>query len=83
MYSESEVRDMAHAKILKAFIASKGISQRYIARKIHMKDGTLSNLLNGRSALKTETLEAVCAAMGTTPADFFAFKSYVTERSRG
>jgi transcriptional regulator with XRE-family HTH domain len=71
---------MAHAKILKAFIASKGISQRFIAHKIGMKDGTLSNLLNGRSTLKTETLEAVCAAMGTTPADFFAFKSYVTEK---
>lgn len=73
---------MAHAKILKAFIASKGISQRFIAKKIHMKDGTLSNLLNGRSALKTETLEQICDAIGAKPADFFAFKSYVTERNK-
>jgi transcriptional regulator with XRE-family HTH domain len=72
---------MAHAKILKAFIASKGVSQKFIANKIGMKDGTLSNMLNGRATLKSETLEAVCSAMGVTPADFFAFKSYVTEKN--
>ena len=72
---------MAHAKILKAFIASKGVSQTFIANKIGMKNATLSNMLNGRATLKSETLEAVCSAMGVTPADFFAFKSYVTEKN--
>ena len=70
---------MAHAKILKKFIESKGVKQSYIASKIGMKLATLNNLLNGRVALKTETLEEVCQAMGATPEDFFAFKLHETE----
>lgn len=70
---------MAHAKILKAFIKSRGVTQTFIANKLGMKLVTLNNLLNGRAALKTETLEAVCEAMNATPADFFAFKLHETE----
>ena len=65
---------MEHAKILKAFLDSKGIRQSFVADRIHMNRATLSNILNGKACLKSEVLEAVCLAIGSTPADFFAFK---------
>jgi transcriptional regulator with XRE-family HTH domain len=65
---------MEHAKILKAFIKSRGVTQTFIAHKLGMNLVTLNNLLNGRVQLKSETLEAVCEAMNATPADFFNFK---------
>jgi DNA-binding Xre family transcriptional regulator len=70
---------MAHAKTLKRFIESRGVQQTFIARQLNMNLTTLNNILNGRSALKAETLEQVCTAMGCSPADFFAFKLQETE----
>lgn len=65
---------MEHAKILKAFIKSRGVTQTFIAHKLGMNPVTFNNLLNGKVQLKSETLEAVCKAMNATPVDFFNFK---------
>lgn len=70
---------MSYNRRLKAFIKSKGVTQTFIANKLGMKLVTFNNLLNDRAALKVETLEAVCRAMGAKPADFFTFKLHDTE----
>ena len=65
---------MAHEQRLKMFLASKGISQSFVARQTGMKISTLNGILNGHVSLKTSVLEDICNAIGATPADFFAFK---------
>jgi transcriptional regulator with XRE-family HTH domain len=65
---------MAHEQRLKKFLASRGITQTFVARKTGMKISTLNGILNGHVSLKTSVLEDICNAIGAKPADFFAFK---------
>ena len=74
---------MTNEQKLKMFLRSKGVTQTFVAKKVGMPVSSLCGVLNGEVSLKVDLLEDVCKALGVPPADFFAFKSYVTERSRG
>jgi transcriptional regulator with XRE-family HTH domain len=74
---------MAHEQRLKAFLASKGITQTFVAKRTGMKISTLNGILNGHVSLKTSVLEDICNAIGVSPADFFAFKYQETKSGTG
>lgn len=52
------------------YIEENGIKQSFVARKINMKENTLSNKLKGKSRITPEEMELLCWTLGKSPNDF-------------
>lgn len=55
---------------IKAYLKEHGITQRYVAGKIGMKETTLSACLTGQARLRAETLFLICDVLGVNPEVF-------------
>lgn len=53
---------MAIGSLIKEYLDSKGISQRFISEKTRISEQKLSQLLNGKRNIKVEEYFAICRA---------------------
>lgn len=65
---------MSAEERLKRYLEIKCVKQTMLAQRIGMGLKALNAILNGHAKLKVETLEKICAAIDTSPVDFFTYK---------
>lgn len=53
-----------------AYLKGNGIKQNFIAKKIGVKENTLSSILKGQTKLSIERLELICGVLEKEPNDF-------------
>jgi len=57
---------------VKEILKEKGMSQKDLAKRMNVQDGTMSNILSGRYSPTLDTLQRIADALGVEVAELFA-----------